>query len=220
MPYKKISAIYKIENIVNKKIYIGSAVSVKRRFNDHKNHLNENRHHNSYLQRSWNKYGEENFKFEIIEKIENKNLLIGREQYWMNVLEPEYNICKFAGSSLGIKRTDEEKERISKTLKGRKIPQEVREKISKTLKGMMVGEKNPMFGRKVSLETRRKQSESHKGKCIGEKNPMCKLTDSIVKEIREKFDTGNFLQYKLAKEYNVSKMTICRIVNKKLWKHI
>ena len=77
MPYKeKIHSIYKITNIINNKIYIGSAIDTYNRFSKHKSQLNKNKHHNSYLQNSWNKYGEQNFKFEIIEYITDKNKLI------------------------------------------------------------------------------------------------------------------------------------------------
>ena len=62
-----MKGIYKIINIINNKIYIGQSVDIKRRWNDHKSELRRNSHHNIYLQQSWNKYGEENFKFEVIE---------------------------------------------------------------------------------------------------------------------------------------------------------
>jgi len=65
--------IYKIVNIVNNKIYIGQSIEIKRRWNDHKSELKRNIHHNIYLQKSWNKYGEENFIFEVIESDENFN---------------------------------------------------------------------------------------------------------------------------------------------------
>ena len=63
--------IYEIINIINNKKYIGQSIEIKRRWNDHKSELRRNSHHNIYLQKSWNKYGEENFKFEVIES--NKN---------------------------------------------------------------------------------------------------------------------------------------------------
>jgi len=63
----RISGIYKITNIVNNKCYIGQSISIKNRWWDHENLLTRNKHHSFHLQRSWNKYGKENFKFEILE---------------------------------------------------------------------------------------------------------------------------------------------------------
>ena len=62
---KNISGIYKITNNVNGKFYIGSSQNISRRWYDHKRELRIQKHHNKYLQRAWNKYGEENFSFEI-----------------------------------------------------------------------------------------------------------------------------------------------------------
>jgi group I intron endonuclease len=59
--------IYKITNIVNDKIYIGSTKDFATRCRTHINELNKNTHRNSKLQNSWNKYGKNNFRFEIIE---------------------------------------------------------------------------------------------------------------------------------------------------------
>lgn len=68
MPYKdKITGIYKITNSINNKIYIGSAINIYRRFVTHNHLLRNNKHFNSHLQSSWNKYKSENFK-EYIEK--------------------------------------------------------------------------------------------------------------------------------------------------------
>lgn len=76
----KISGIYKITNTVNNKVYIGSSSFIQARFRTHKRHLRKNMHENKHLQNSYNKYGENCFSFEIIEKCEVENL-IPREQY-------------------------------------------------------------------------------------------------------------------------------------------
>lgn len=100
------SGIYKIINIVNEKCYIGSAVNFKQRWMDHKKLLNKNKHHSKHLQNTWNKYSKDNFKFEILLTCEKEELL-DYEQLHFDELKPEYNICKIAGSSLGIKHTEE-----------------------------------------------------------------------------------------------------------------
>ena len=60
------SGIYCIHNIKNNKRYIGQSRHMRDRISQHKSKLNNNHHNNKHLQRAWNKYGEESFKFEII----------------------------------------------------------------------------------------------------------------------------------------------------------
>ena len=85
MPYKnKIIGIYKITNKINNKVYIGQSIEVMQRLSTHKTELRNNKHNNSHLQYAWNKYGEENFIFEIIKecKIEELDKL---EKYYINL---------------------------------------------------------------------------------------------------------------------------------------
>jgi group I intron endonuclease len=44
--------------------------------------------------------------------------LIQREQYYIDLLNPEYNICKIAGSNLGFKHSEITKEKLSISKKG------------------------------------------------------------------------------------------------------
>lgn len=67
------------------------------------------------------KYGYNNFNLEILEYCD-KNILIEREQYYIDLLKPEYNICKTAGSSLGRKFSIDTKLKISASLKGKISP--------------------------------------------------------------------------------------------------
>lgn len=63
----KICGIYCIENINNNKKYIGQSVNIYKRWKSHKRELNQHKHVNNYLQRAWDKYGEDCFKFYILE---------------------------------------------------------------------------------------------------------------------------------------------------------
>lgn len=75
--------IYKIENKITNKMYIGSSKNISVRFIHHKSLLENNKHHSLHLQRAWNKYGKENFEFSIIEECSIK-ILLEREQYYLD----------------------------------------------------------------------------------------------------------------------------------------
>jgi len=130
-----ISSIYKIINIKTGKVYIGSAKDIKQRWRDHRYQLRHNKHGCKYLQRSWNKYGEENFKFEIIEIINDPKDLIVREQYWIDHYQsykPEngYNGNIKANSRLGTKHSDKTKILMSISQKGKKLSPEHKANLS------------------------------------------------------------------------------------------
>lgn len=120
-----MSGIYKITNLVNGKIYIGSAKDIPNRWRVHKSDLSLQKHGSITLQRSWNLHGEKAFKFEFIEHVANITKLVEREQHWLDLLKPYdlnigYNILKIAGSRLGSKHTEEFKAKRSALYKGRK----------------------------------------------------------------------------------------------------
>lgn len=60
--------VYVIENQITKKVYVGISSSYQTRWYQHKLFLNKNSHHSIRLQRAWNKYGEENFIFRLIDQ--------------------------------------------------------------------------------------------------------------------------------------------------------
>lgn len=85
-----VKAIYKIENKINHKIYIGQSNNPLQRF---KQHCNRKENYKSLIHNAILKYGEDNFSFEIIEWTENYN---EREKYWIKYYRSQipngYNI--------------------------------------------------------------------------------------------------------------------------------
>ena len=79
------SGIYTITCLVNNKIYVGKSIDIKERIRQHKIKLRNGSHNNLYLLRNWVKYGEQNFKFELLEEYE-ECYLDSFENYWCNLL--------------------------------------------------------------------------------------------------------------------------------------
>ncbi|KKQ97048.1 MAG: hypothetical protein UT24_C0054G0002 [Candidatus Woesebacteria bacterium GW2011_GWB1_39_12] len=235
------SGIYQIRNLINGKAYIGSTINFNNRKCSHFNLLKANKHPNCKLQNAWNKYGEQNFIFEGVEEVPEKEKLIEREQYYLDETSPEYNICRIAGSQLGFRHSEESKRKISelknglrpsqetkrkmsKSQSGRKHSEESKQKISqankktKIIKETYRDESNPMFGKRHSEEARRKMSGSHIGIQSGEKHPNCKLSLEQVKIIREKYKAGVCTQKELAEEFNTTFGNIFKIISHRTWK--
>lgn len=126
--------IYKITNLKNNKCYIGSSSNISKRFTNHKWSLSKNKHPNKHLQNAFNKYGKDIFIFKLIEECA-LNILIIREQWYIDNLKPEYNIRKKAESNIGVIRSKEVRLKMSKTMKGRKHSEESKLKMSIASKG-------------------------------------------------------------------------------------
>lgn len=89
----KVSGIYCIENITNHKIYIGSSKNIYQRLLKHFALLRHNKHQNAHLQSAWNKYGENSFRWFILELCDSKELT-EKEQYCIDLFGAEYNITR------------------------------------------------------------------------------------------------------------------------------
>jgi group I intron endonuclease len=99
-------------------LYIGSALSLVKRRNNHISDLRNFKHTNRIMQRHFDKYGESNFRFTVIEKVHPEQLII-REQYYIDTLVPNINVLGVAHSSLGYKHSLETIEKMSRLAKER-----------------------------------------------------------------------------------------------------
>lgn len=77
------NGVYLITNKVNNKTYVGSSKDINRRIKTHKRELAEGSHNNRKLQKDYDKYGDENFEYTILEKDVEHELLTAYEKYWM-----------------------------------------------------------------------------------------------------------------------------------------
>ncbi len=115
------SGAYRWVKLENGKSYIGSSTNLGKRMSGYFSILNlkaEVKRSRSIIYRSLIKYGYSNFSLEILEYCE-PSIVVLREQHFLDLLKPAYNILKFAGSSLGFKHSLETKAKISRILTGR-----------------------------------------------------------------------------------------------------
>jgi len=152
-----VAGIYKITNIENGNTYIGSSINISRRFEQHKKALKRGNHINRHLQYAWNLYGEESFIFSIL-LICDRNNLVMYEQAAIDALNPEYNVAKNAGSpNLGVVESDEQKAKISQSLKNYEFTEEHKKNLSRSAIG-----NTHLLGYKHSEEAKKKMSEWNK----------------------------------------------------------
>jgi len=78
--------IYKINNTINNKFYIGSSCNILKRFNEHITRLKKNAHPNKHLQSAFKKYGLKSFSFTILEECDI-DILLAREQYYLDNID-------------------------------------------------------------------------------------------------------------------------------------
>ena len=83
--------IYAIVNLVNQHFYVGSAVNLLKRQQRHLRDLATGNHKNDHLQRAYDRYGADAFRFDILEHVEHVGDLLVREQYHIDTLNPEYS---------------------------------------------------------------------------------------------------------------------------------
>lgn len=153
------SGIYQIRNTLNGKRYIGSAKDFASRWSDHRTALRRGTHRNRHLQFAWKKYGEDDFVFEKLEEVARFDFLVPFEQRYIDYyshLDPKclYNISKVAGSQLGLKHSEETKEKLRLVWKNMS-PEEARD-----LRGRMWQTRSHDFPEK----TRKKMAEGQKNR--------------------------------------------------------
>jgi hypothetical protein len=99
------SGIYRWTHIYNGKSYLGSSSNLKKRFSNYYNYnYISDPKKNMLINKALLNNGYSVFRLEILEYCE-KEVLIDREQYYLDLLKPEYNILEFAFSSIGFKHS-------------------------------------------------------------------------------------------------------------------
>lgn len=168
----KTCGIYEIINTVTGKRYIGQSVDVYTRKRMHFCDLKKGGHFNSYLQRSFNKYGCGCFEFRVLEEVP-EDILDVKEQTWICFYKSNQNNFGYnseSGGSLNKRHSKATRQKISLSHKGMIFSDEHRRNIGLVRKGVPLSEEiknkisKSLTGRVASEETRRKLSALRLGK--------------------------------------------------------
>ena len=247
------TGIYRIRNIVTniyEDCYVGSVASkvgFEGRWYKHRYDIGRQKHHSIIFQRAWNKYKEDAFEFEVIEYVvrldkmtdeEWKTFILQREQYYLDIIKPRYNVCKIAGNKFGVKHSEKTKSIMSLRMMGENNPMYGRCGPDNYMHGKC-GKEHHSYGSKRSQATKSKMSEAAKGRRVqsfgfkgkhhtdasklklsivkrGEKNWSAKLTERDVRIIKRALKIGIQMK-KIAIRFNVAPCTISNIKAGKKW---
>lgn len=181
MEIPKVCGVYCFTNIVNNKQYIGATNNLKRRYQEHISPKRQNK--NFAIYKAFKKYGIENFKFEILEIIENENIIFEREIFWIDKLKPKYNHNKGGLGNVGFSLDESIKAILRKKGKQQwedKTPEEKEYIIKNNLTGpkngyVMTEEQKQRLrivnlGKKWTESQRIKISNAQKNSMKGNKN--------------------------------------------------
>lgn len=199
------SGIYCIENKNNNKKYIGQSVNIHYRWTKHKHELNNNCHHNEYLQNAWNKYGENTFEFYVLEYCSKENL-DEKEKYYISLYNSTnrdlgYNLQ--SGGQFSNTHSEESRKKISISNKKAYLNPD-RVKIQSinaykqwgnpNIKEKIMGQNNGMYGKHHTEEAKKKMSEKKKGK----PSPLRIMIPVICVETNEVFDCAASAAHKFS----------------------
>jgi group I intron endonuclease len=155
------SGIYAIRNRIDGRAYIGSSYDIESRKTKHLWQLRKGAHHNVFLQRAYDKYGEGSISFDILEYCHRDNLL-QKEQRYLDQEENLYNICDKAGAGPGAtSHSSSTKEKMRESALRRDPPTvATRKKLSKAATGRRLCSSTKDKIRKSLLGTRNPRSRS------------------------------------------------------------
>lgn len=152
----RVGIIYKVTNLVNGKIYIGKTITgLKQRISVH---LWDARHKRKIyaLHGAINKYGEENFKWEIMDRCLFPDMLCELEKKYIRELNCKapngYNLTEGGEGMVGYVASEETRKKMSAIHLGRPCS----EKMKEILRVKMGKENHPFWGTHPSEETRKK----------------------------------------------------------------
>jgi group I intron endonuclease len=128
----KQTGVYAILNLRDQRVYIGSSVDVRARWNQHRSKLRRGLHCNHELQAAWSVFGSPLFSWVLLEETVDRDSLIDREQFWLDSTPDTYNVSTRAGSGpkAGFRHTPDAIEKMRAAMLGRPKSPEHRARLS------------------------------------------------------------------------------------------
>ena len=194
----KQGAVYIYKRTSNEtRYYVGSSINLRSRLSTHRSRVisEYNKDASSIFYNSVRKYGWASFKFGILEYIdlsniksskEKKNIILEREQFYIDNINPTFNTCKIADTPLGVKRDRSFSLNLSNARRGKKYKVNLLKTITKP--------------KAITSETRLNLSSGS----IGIKVKIYDISNNLINEFPTLTST--------AKHLNVCRKTIRNIV--------
>lgn len=164
--FRKGSGIYIIRNDENDNVYIGSAKNFSARFRVHLHHLRKGTHHAKRLQEHYDEFGGNSLRFEMLESVESVELLLNREQYYIDAFKPNFNnFIVSVNSPKGYKMSGESIARAVATKRANGSYQRMAQRLAEMNKGNTY-----RLGAKLSEESKAKIGQKSKGRFFSEES--------------------------------------------------
>jgi len=186
------SGVYRIKNLVNNKCYIGSSCNLYNRLYEHFRYLKLNKHSNPKLQFAYNKYGKDNFKYEII-TFGDCSYCFKIEQVCFDTYKPEYNVY------------------LKAEMTNRKLSEETKKKIGIKSKQKFID--NPNL-KNILKEARNKKQVWNKGKTeIYSKETKEKMSNAAKKSYKNKLGRADIRKKAICSSVETNRIPV-EIYNK------
>jgi group I intron endonuclease len=195
----KKSGVYRWKNNITGDCYIGSSIDLSNRLRLYFRYdiISDTNKGNSIINSALLKYGYSNFSLEILEYCE-KEIVLNREQYFLDTLNPVYNILKVAGSNSGHKQREESIIKRVKTFADNKKIRENLKPIEISLHTVLVAEEIETLDSTISAPLGKDNSFIVQSPLKGSKRPI-----NVIELMRQ-----NYSRSKTVYEYKADKVTL------------
>lgn len=157
------AGVYLILCTSNGDRYIGSSKDIATRKHNHWYNLRTGKSHNVHMQNAWNKYGPDSFTFEVLEIVTDVSSLTGREQYWIDLIRPEFNKAKTATSGFtALGHSEETRLKLANIQRSRMQSSVLRQRLRDAATEQNRTKGNGSKGKPVSEERKHKLREANK----------------------------------------------------------
>ena len=177
-------SVYQILCNTTGKRYIGSTtVSFENRWRMHKRLLKSGRHHSIRFQNAWNKYGEDDFLFLILDVLLKEDCLKYEQMYFDSISKDNLLNIKLTANSYPDNNSKERIEKLSKISTGKRLSQETINKISESKKGKKLTEEHK---EKISRAgTGRKHTDQSRAKMIEARSRRAPVSEETKQRLSE-----------------------------------